>query len=590
MSKVVGDIAVSVGADVSGLLKNMEKARRSTKQFGDTADRMAINVAKTGVAVAAAAGAMGASFIAMQRSAAEAAAEVGNLSRIANATPREFQRMAAAAETVNISQEKLSDILKDVTDRVGDFLQTGGGPMADFFEQVAPLVGVTADEFARLSGPQALQLYVQTLEEAGASQQQMTFYLEAMASDATALLPLLRDNGTALQQLGDRAEEVGRILSNDTIRQADRLKQSLDEMGAVVRTQTAFALVTVQNELAFLHEAVAKYGAPALASMVRGAAAATRWFDALAESVSGMANSDLGKKTGENMGGILGAIVGQNFPGAARIMGQNGGVGEFNQAWDDLQSQGEGLLGKPLSLDVGGGGSYAPRSPYLDPADTPSGGSSSLPDLETQLATERELVLMHYEETMAALEEYRERKLEMNISYDEAEKRALEEKNKALEDLERRSLDARYAAYSSALGDVSALMNTESRKLFEVGKVAAISQALLNSKSAATAAWEKGMQVGGPPTAAAFTAASLAKTGALLSQIQSTSFGSSSGAGSGGGAATAQAVPQTVQTGEIRVYPRDGISANLARALFEGAEAHAADGGTVPVRIMSGLS
>jgi len=61
--------------------------------------------------------------------------------------------------------------------------------MADFFETVAPLVGVTADNFKDLSGPQALQLYVDSLEKANLSQSQMTFFMEAIASDATALLP-----------------------------------------------------------------------------------------------------------------------------------------------------------------------------------------------------------------------------------------------------------------------------------------------------------------------------------------------------------------------------------------------------------------
>ncbi|WP_424967339.1 hypothetical protein [Dinoroseobacter sp. S375] len=591
MSKVVGDIAVTVGADVSGLLTNMQKARRSTKQFGDTAGRMSVNVAKAGVAVVAAAGAMGASFVAMQRQAAEAAVEVGNLSRVANATPREFQRMAAAAETVNISQQKLSDILKDVTDRVGDFLETGGGPMADFFEQVAPKVGVTADEFARLSGPQALQLYVKTLEEAGASQQQMTFYLEAMASDATALLPLLRDNGTALQQLGDRAEEVGRILSNETIRQADSLKQSLDEMGAVVRNQTISALVAVEDELAILHQFVADYGAPALASLVQGAAAAARWMDALAGGIANVANSDLGQKTRENMGGLL-EMMGGMFPGLQSIRGQNGGVSEFNDAWNELQSQGEGLLGSPVSIEVGGGGQHQNRSPLASPASSASGGGSTLPDLERQLATERELVLMHYEETMSALEEYRERKLEMNLSYDELEKRALEEKNQALEELDRRSMEARHAAYSGALGDMSALMTTESRKLFEIGKVAASAQAALDGKAAAVSAWEKGMRIGGPPTAAAFTAASLAKTGALLASINATSFGGGSGSSSaaGGTSAVATAEPASVQRGDINVYAKDGMTSRLMQMIFEDADVFAADGGIANVNIRSGLA
>ena len=126
--------------------------------------RMAAFARRAGLALGAAAAAATASLGLIVRSTAESAAQIRQFAQVANATPEALQRWSAGARTVGIEQEKLADILKDVNDRVGDFLQTGGGPMADFFENVAPRVGVTADQFARLSGPEALQLYVDTLE------------------------------------------------------------------------------------------------------------------------------------------------------------------------------------------------------------------------------------------------------------------------------------------------------------------------------------------------------------------------------------------------------------------------------------------
>src|SRR5690606_26372918 len=125
----------------------------------------------------------------------------------------EFQGLAYAARNFGIEQDKLSDILKDVNDKVGEFNSTGGGPMKDFFEQIAPRVGLTADAFRKLSGPQALQLYYDSLQQAGASQQGMTFYMEALASDATALIPLLRDNGKAIKDMSAEAQQLGIVLS-----------------------------------------------------------------------------------------------------------------------------------------------------------------------------------------------------------------------------------------------------------------------------------------------------------------------------------------------------------------------------------------
>lgn len=111
-----------------------------------------------------------------------------------------------------------------MNDRIGDFNTTGGGPMKDFFEQIAPKVGITAEAFKNLSGPQALQLYYDSLKKAGASQQEMTFFLEAMASDATALIPLLEQGGEGFRKLGAGAavisdeQAVGLKAYNDAMR------------------------------------------------------------------------------------------------------------------------------------------------------------------------------------------------------------------------------------------------------------------------------------------------------------------------------------------------------------------------------------
>lgn len=113
--------------------------------------RLAAFARRAGLALGAAAAAATASLGLIVRSTAESAAQIRQFAQVANATPEALQRWSAGARTVGIEQEKLADILKDVNDRVGDFLQTGGGPMADFFENVAPRAGVTADQFARLS-------------------------------------------------------------------------------------------------------------------------------------------------------------------------------------------------------------------------------------------------------------------------------------------------------------------------------------------------------------------------------------------------------------------------------------------------------
>ena len=238
---------------------------RLSRELEQANARMAAFARRARIAATAAAAALAVAVVSMTRSTVAAANEIDQLSQVANASPEVFQRWSAASATVGIEQEKLADILKDVNDRVGDFLQTGGGPMADFFENIAPRVGVTADQFARLSGPEALQLYVDSLERAGVSQQEMTFYLEAMASDTTRLIPLLQNGGAEMTRLGAQAQALGAVLDVDAIAAMRRSELALVSIGQVftgVRNKIAVALAPSLEAVANAFVALASSTSP----------------------------------------------------------------------------------------------------------------------------------------------------------------------------------------------------------------------------------------------------------------------------------------------------------------------------------------
>lgn len=296
MSKTVGEVAIDVTADIGPLVretnrakthlsgldtsvrnmgKGMQSVGRSTTQLGAK-----LSIVSGAIAVAA-----GSAFM-LASSAAANGREIDNLARIAGSSPTEFQRMAVAARTVGIEQDKLGDILKDVQDKVGDFITTGGGPMADFFENIAPQVGVTAEEFRKLSGPDALQLYVRSLEKAGVSQAEMTFYMEALASDATALLPILRNNGEEMNRLADRAQELGVILSDDALAASQEFNAGMDDLsrgfeGLRMRIANELLPIFVNKFIPMMTEKVI----PALASVVDKVADLIQWFTNLPEPV-----------------------------------------------------------------------------------------------------------------------------------------------------------------------------------------------------------------------------------------------------------------------------------------------------------------
>lgn len=187
--------------------------------------------------------------------------EIDRLAQLSGLSVERFQALAYGAERVGVSTEKLADIFKDTQDKVGDFIQTGGGALADFFENIAPRVGVTAQQFQKLNGKDALQLYVDSLQRANVSQNDFIFYLEAIASDSALLLPLLRNNGEAFGLLADEAEHLGVILSQDAIKQAREFADNLsrlDKLSTALGQSLGNAIIPTLNKIATVLLAINK--------------------------------------------------------------------------------------------------------------------------------------------------------------------------------------------------------------------------------------------------------------------------------------------------------------------------------------------
>jgi len=669
VSKVVGDIAVTVGADISHLKRGMRDGSGHVRKFGKDADASSARLAKMGKVAGAAAVAVVTAVGAIAVRGAETARNLENLSRVANTNVEDFQRMALAARTVGIEEEKLSDILKDVNDRVGDFLSTGAGPMADFFEYIAPQVGVTADQFAALSGPDALQLYVSSLEKANLSQQEMTFYLEAMASDTTALLPLLREGGQGLSEFAAEAEALGLILDAETVAGAAAATDAFDDLAAVgsavaVKVAAGLApalelvvghLVNLVNGMSAAAGAVSDFLDPqseleivtdnlvaALGDEIQQsqlletaigqgtkislAAAQQKYAEArarhenvraiIAERRALALGSGEFKTLTADIADAQSALNTMGFPAIDAAVSHRADSFEEQQQHiadlivqrqellavdgemnDQLERTEENLLAIETALGGAAGGVVNLGGDVvrpIEPSDRRSGGGGGgsspatqftpedFEKLQSDFATELELLEEGYATRQAALEAARAKKLATEAEFNDLEYRMKEEHEAALLDLEQRRRAAMLDGMSGMFGDLSSLMQSENKKLFAVGKAAAIADASIKGYQSAVDAWQKGMSTGGPGLAAAFTAASLAKTGMLISNIASTQH-NGGGAQSAASSAAVPAVAETaapaaqqvnINLGDSMIFPRSAVVSlmeQMSDAMADGA-------------------
>jgi len=159
-------------------------------------------------------------------------------------------------------------------------------------------------------------------------------------------------------------------------------------------------------------------------------------------------------------------------------------------------------------------------------------------------ATELELLNQKFAAENEALNEALEQELLTKQEWAELSREQKARQEEELTAIEEKAADARtkiaeaeakakMQALGGALSDLSTLMNSESRKMFEIGKAAALAQAVIDGQAAIVGAYKVGASIGGPPLGAAYGAAAGLATLQNINAIKNQSFGSG-----GGGAAS----------------------------------------------------
>lgn len=212
LGRLTLDLVVQTASFTEPLSKAERQARTSSQGIASSLNVAAIAVSALGGAIA---GLSIANLVSYSEKVIQTGSDIQRFSKLANASVKDFQYFAKGAESAGISMESFADKMKDMQDRIGDFQQTGGGPLADFFENIAPRVGVTIQQFQKLSGPDALQLFYNSLEKAGASTNDMKFYMEAIISDSSLLIPLLENGGKGFKEYGEAAKKAGAIMTDE---------------------------------------------------------------------------------------------------------------------------------------------------------------------------------------------------------------------------------------------------------------------------------------------------------------------------------------------------------------------------------------
>ncbi|POB85734.1 hypothetical protein [Vibrio vulnificus] len=241
--------AKAANESTGSLSQRLNVASYELKDFGDTSLKVA------GM-VTAGLGTMATASAYLVRQSAEQAREIERMATVAQVSVEQIQALSYASEQYSVSGDKMADILKDVHDKLGDYAATGGGGFADFFEQVAPKVGMTVQELQRLSGPEALVAVKNAMDQANVPMKQQIFYLESIASDSSALAPLLENNGKRLYEMTQHFQDLNVAMSEYDIEKFKQMDQKLEDISLKLQKSFAIAVVGASDQIDWLTDKI----------------------------------------------------------------------------------------------------------------------------------------------------------------------------------------------------------------------------------------------------------------------------------------------------------------------------------------------
>ena len=247
----IASVVVDLVANSARYIASLRQANRDTRRYTRSMQRSFNDLSRNIAGMAAGYLGFAAAINQFNKTLANAK-EIEIMAQLAGQSVEDFQAAAYATNQFGINAEKLGDISKDVQDKLGDFIATGGGEFKDFFEQIAPQVGLTADQLQGLSGPDVLLRVKKAMDDANVPMQQQIFYLEAIANDASRLIPLLADSGREYNRLTQEAEDLNLVLSKQDITTLRDMDKEISKVTQRLNISFATAVTGASDQIHWL--------------------------------------------------------------------------------------------------------------------------------------------------------------------------------------------------------------------------------------------------------------------------------------------------------------------------------------------------
>lgn len=290
--------------------------------------------------LSAAAAGVGAALLGNAYKAAQSADDLNTMSKQTGFTVEELQKMQYASDLVDVSMDTMTGSVQKLTKNMSngsDVFETLGVSVTNADGSMRSATDVWYDSLAALS-----QIQNETERDA--------LSMELFGKSAMDMAGIVDDGGAALQEYGQEAEDLGLILSQDSVDAANQFNDAMDQLKA--RTAQAFLEAGAS---------LAETLVPALEKLVEIATQVLQWFASLDGGTQAFILTVLGLVAAISpIAGIISAITGvaaalnvAMLPMIATIGGIVVGIGllvaagvTLYQNWDTVKQKASDLWNK----------------------------------------------------------------------------------------------------------------------------------------------------------------------------------------------------------------------------------------------------
>jgi len=246
-SKSLGTLTIDLIAKVGGFVSGMDKAERSSakwrRQVENDVKAAGTAIATIGVAAAGAAITASAAGIALLKSTSDQVTETERWAKSLRVSTQELLAWQFAAEKAGVTGDNISDIFKDIGDKIGDAVLNKSGEAVDALNAL----GLSAEKLSKISPDKQLMAIGEALGKINTNSEKINI-LESLGNDLSKLLPLFDNNNQKLNQFIQLAKDYGIAPDpksiNDLVK-INEIFQDLEAQASGLKVEIASGLAKV---------------------------------------------------------------------------------------------------------------------------------------------------------------------------------------------------------------------------------------------------------------------------------------------------------------------------------------------------------